>query len=89
MGKGGELAAAVPAHGHTVVMQTVLIQQSGVYEATDDLGGEASLLKIGKHPLLVPVGNGQGEDGLTPSAFGIKGSFPLDNSEWNLRRRKH
>ncbi len=46
---------------HAVVVQAVLIQQAGFDEAPDHLGGDASLLKIGKHPPLVRVGDGQDE----------------------------
>ena len=58
------LAAAIPAHEHAVVVQAVLIQQTGLDEAPDHLGGDASLLKIGKHPPLVMMGDGQGKGGL-------------------------
>ena len=58
------LASAVPAHKYTVVMQAVLVQQAGLDEAPDHLGADASLLKIGKHPPLVLVGDGQGESWL-------------------------
>ncbi len=55
------LSSAVPAHEHAVVVQAVLVQQAGLDEASDHLGGDASLLKIGKHPPLVLVGDGQGK----------------------------
>ena len=55
------LAATVPAHEHAVVMQAVLVQQAGLDKAPDHLGGNASLLKIGKHPPLILVGYGQGK----------------------------
>jgi len=58
---GTSLWPPVPAHEHAVVMQAVLIQQAGLDEAPDHLGGDASLLKIGKHPPLVLVGDGQGK----------------------------
>ena len=44
------------------MVQAVLIEQAGVDKATDDLGGDASLLKIGKHSPLICMGDGQGED---------------------------
>ena len=41
------------------MVQAVLIEQAGVDKATDDLGGDASLLKIGKHSPLIYMGDGQ------------------------------
>ena len=58
------LTANLPAHEDAVVVQAVLVEQAGVDEAPDHLGGDASLLKIGKHPPLIRVGDGQGEGGL-------------------------
>ena len=52
------LAAAVPAHEHAVVMKAILVQKASFDEAPDDLGGDASLLKIGKHPPLIRMGDG-------------------------------
>ena len=51
-------AAGLPAHEHAVVVQAVLIQKASFDEAPDDLGGDASLLKIGKHPPLIRMGDG-------------------------------
>ena len=45
-------------------VQAVLVEQAGVDEAPDHLGGDTSLLKIGKYPAMIPVGDGQGENGL-------------------------
>ncbi len=69
------LAASIPANKDAVVVQAVLIEQAGVDEAPDDLGGDAPLLKIGEHPPLVPVGDGQGEGRLflLLGGFGARG----------------
>ena len=45
------------------MVQAVLVQKASFDEAPDHLGGDASLLKIGKHPPLVCVGDGQGKGG--------------------------
>ena len=52
------LTAGLPAHEHAVVMKAILVQKASFDEAPDDLGGDASLLKIGKHPPLIRMGDG-------------------------------
>ena len=59
-GKFG-LTIAIPAHEHGVVVLLVLVQQAGVEERPDDLGGDAPLAQVAEHTAVVPIGRGQGE----------------------------
>ena len=56
-------ALAVPAHEHAVVVLLVLIEQAGVEEHPDHLGGDAPLAQVAEHTAVIPVGRGQGELG--------------------------
>ena len=43
------------------LVQAVLVKQNSFDAAPDHLGGDAPLLKLGKYPPLVRMGDGQGE----------------------------
>ena len=55
------LAGVVPSDEHAVVVLLILVEQTGVEEGPNHLGCDASLMQVGEHPAVVPVGWGQGE----------------------------